>query len=58
MEAARDGALEGALDEGGGGEGEDSMAPVWCERLCLEREVWREDSVWEERALDRLEWCE
>jgi hypothetical protein len=57
IEAAFDGALDGALDTGGG-DGEDSMASEWWLRLCLEREVCLDVSVCDDRALDLLEWCE
>jgi hypothetical protein len=53
-EAALDGALDGAL-EIGGGEGEDSIASEWWLRLCLDRDVCLEVSVWDDLALDLLE---
>lgn len=55
IEAAFDGALDGAFDDAGGGDGEDSIASEWWLRLCRDFEVCLDVSVCDDFALDLLE---
>jgi len=54
-EVAFDGAFDGALEAGRGGDGEDSMTSEWWLRLCLDLEVCLDASVCDDFALDLLE---
>jgi|TARA_R110002003_G_scaffold184_5_gene14417 hypothetical protein len=55
MDAALEGAFDGALDDARGGEGDDSIASSWRLRLLLECEVCLEAWLCDDFALDLLE---